>query len=155
MGLDMYLKKHIYIGAEFEHRKINGIIKVRAGKKEIPVNFKKVSYIIEEVGYWRKANAIHNWFVKNVQNGVDECQEAYVDTEKLEELLKLCKDVRKDHRRAHKLLPCVEGFFFGSYDYDKYYFQDICQTIKILQDVLKSKDENGYIDGDIYYRASW
>ena len=27
----------------------------------------------EEVGYWRKANAIHGWFVRNVQNGKDDC----------------------------------------------------------------------------------
>ena len=30
-------------------------------------HFKWLS-IFEEVGYWRKANAIHNWFVKNCQN---------------------------------------------------------------------------------------
>ena len=26
------------------------------------------------VAYWRKANAIHSWFVENCQDGVDECQ---------------------------------------------------------------------------------
>lgn len=26
-----------------------------------------------EIGYWRKANHIHNWFIKNVQNGKDDC----------------------------------------------------------------------------------
>lgn len=29
--------------------------------------------IKEEVGYWRKANAIHDWFVENVQDGIDDC----------------------------------------------------------------------------------
>ena len=29
------------------------------------------------VGYWRKANAIHNWFVQNVQDGRDECQKSW------------------------------------------------------------------------------
>lgn len=45
------------------------------------------------VGYWRKANAIHNWFVQNVQGGKDECQEAYVERKKLTELRDLCKQV--------------------------------------------------------------
>ena len=31
------------------------------------------SRIIEQVGYWRKANQIHNWFVENVQDGEDDC----------------------------------------------------------------------------------
>lgn len=26
---------------------------------------------LEEVAYWRKHNAIHNWMVNNVQEGVD------------------------------------------------------------------------------------
>lgn len=37
--------------------------------------------IAEDVGYWRKANAIHAWFVKNVQGGVDNCQSHEVSKE--------------------------------------------------------------------------
>lgn len=50
--------------------------------------------IMEEVGYWRKANQIHNWFVENVQHGVDDCD--YYDEvtqETLEDLLDVCKRV--------------------------------------------------------------
>lgn len=39
---------------------------------------------------WRKANAIHNWFVREVQDGVDDCGYHYVDEEKLAELRDLC-----------------------------------------------------------------
>ena len=31
------------------------------------------NHIAEQVGYWRKANAIHQWFVDNVQDGEDDC----------------------------------------------------------------------------------
>lgn len=41
----------------------------------------------EDVAYWRKANAIHNWFVQNVQDGEDNCGEYPVSKEKLLELL--------------------------------------------------------------------
>ena len=37
----------------------------------------------EEVGYWRKANQIHKWFVDNVQDGVDDCGEYKVTKEQL------------------------------------------------------------------------
>lgn len=38
------------------------------------INPEKVKEITEEVGYWRKANAIHGWFVDNVQKGNDDCK---------------------------------------------------------------------------------
>lgn len=46
-----------------------------------------------EVFYWRKANAIHYWFVKNVQNGNDDCGLYPVSKEKIQDLLSLCKKV--------------------------------------------------------------
>lgn len=48
----------------------------------------------EEVGYWRKANAIHNWFVDHVQDGYDDCRyHNEVTKEVLEELLDTCTKV--------------------------------------------------------------
>ena len=50
--------------------------------------------IDEEVGYWRKANQIHNWFVENIQDGVDDCNyHREVTPEDLEELLDICQRV--------------------------------------------------------------
>lgn len=50
--------------------------------------------ITEEVGYWRKANAIHNWFVENVQDGIDDCDyHNEVTEENLIELKDLCHEV--------------------------------------------------------------
>ena len=45
---------------------------------------------IAEVGYWRKANAVHGWFVRECANGVDECQEIPVSKIKLLELQAQC-----------------------------------------------------------------
>lgn len=50
---------------------------------------------LTEVAYWRKANAIHKWFVDNVQDGIDECQESPVTREQLNELLAVCHEVIK------------------------------------------------------------
>ena len=50
--------------------------------------------IIQQVGYWRKANQIHNWFVENVQNGVDDCGAYEVNEYQLQELLDLCEEVQ-------------------------------------------------------------
>lgn len=50
--------------------------------------------IMEDVGYWRKANQIHNWFVENIQDGEDDCRyHREVTKEDLEELLDICQRV--------------------------------------------------------------
>lgn len=49
--------------------------------------------IFEDVGYWRKANAIHAWFVDNVQNGEDDCEPHEVSKEQLMKLYLICKTI--------------------------------------------------------------
>ncbi len=50
--------------------------------------------IYEQVCYWRKANAVHKWFVDNVQDGEDDCEyHDEVTKEKLEELIGICKKI--------------------------------------------------------------
>jgi len=48
----------------------------------------------KEVGYWRKANQIHNWFVENVQNGEDDCDyHREITISDFQSLRRLCKKV--------------------------------------------------------------
>ena len=54
--------------------------------------------IKEQVASWRKANAIHNWFVENVQDGVDDCGIYEVSKEDLENLLHICKLIKNKCR---------------------------------------------------------
>lgn len=108
MGLDMYLYRKTYVsdydgdGESYEERQNNSSRKQLkiTGLRE-RVNPSKVVYIVEEVGYWRKANAIHQWFVQNVQGGEDDCKPYYVDSEKLRELLSLCERILSET----KLIP--------------------------------------------------
>lgn len=105
-----------------------------------------------ELAYWRKANAIHNWFVKNVQGGKDDCDEYYVPLEKLRELKEDCEKVLADNKLATEILPSLKGFFFGSYSYDEYYERDLVRTVEILDKILSSPDAK---DWWIQYRSSW
>lgn len=101
------------------------------------------------MGYWRKSNQIHNWFVETIGNGIDECQKMFVTRENLEELKSLCEQVLADHSLASELLPTGAGFFFGSTEYDEYYFTDLKETVKIIDRCLASKFD--YFE----YQASW
>ena len=52
--------------------------------------------IMKQVGYWRKENMIHQWFVDHVQNGVDDCKYHNECTKEiLEELLDTCEEVKR------------------------------------------------------------
>jgi hypothetical protein len=156
MGLDMYLSKKTYV-KQWEHQGDDNF-KVEVTKKGEAVSHikpERISYIEEEVGYWRKSNQIHNWFVKNVQNGIDDCGTYFVGEEQLEELLELCKRVIDNNELAEELLPSTSGFFFGSTEYDEWYFSELTNTVEIIESLLSERNERGYIDGDIYYHSSW
>ena len=97
-----------------------------------------------------KSYQIHQWFVDNVQQGEDDCGNYYVGRETLEELLEICKKVKEDNSLAEKLLPTQSGFFFGGTEYDEWYFQDIDNTIEILEECLKDKSAD-----EFEYHSSW
>lgn len=94
MGLDMYLSKKRYV-KNWEHMQPNELHSVIVRKGDKKINSKlPVTEIVYEAAYWRKANAIHNWFVQNTQDGEDRNGvETWVSREQLQELLDLCKHV--------------------------------------------------------------
>ena len=181
MGLDMYLSKKTYVKKwSHQEKKDQFSVTIKKGnKKYTGVNPERVSYVTEQVGYWRKFNALHNWFVENCQDGRDECQESYVDREKLEELVitlhqvkniletspkkkvqvengwsngekTFCEiEVVEDTDKLDELFPTSSGFFFGGTDYDMYYQDQVNETIELIESLLK---EGG---GEFCYQASW
>lgn len=150
MGLDMYLYKKTYIknwGFMSPEERVEVIIKI---DKKSGIKPERISEIVEEVAYWRKFNALHNWFVEKCQNGIDECQDTYIERVKLESLVDILKQIKEDHSKAEELLPTQSGFFFGGTEYDEWYFKDVEETLSTLQDLL---EEEGL--GDFYYHSSW
>lgn len=166
MGLDMYLSRLTYVkqwSYDTDENKFDVRVE-RGGKLYTKINPKKISYIVEEVAYWRKANQIHNWFVQNCQGGVDECQTAHVSVEQLETLLATCHEVMAhhkkhptDHSKSQELLPVSKGFFFGSGEYDEYYYADIDETITMLSEILGvgTDKKHGFDLSEFEYKSSW
>ena len=116
---------------------------------------KKYGYctIHEQVGYLRKANQIHNWFVKNIQDGIDDCQyHREVTKEDLEELLYTCYEVLCNPDLAELKLPTQCGFFFGSTDYDEWYIKNVKSTVDIITKILETTDFDKQM---ICYISSW
>ena len=83
--------------------------------------------IHESVGYWRKANQIHGWFVENVQNGEDDCRMYEVTKGELMELRDLCLDVL-----AHCVL--IKVMVKNGQQYENGKWSDIIEDGKVIVD---------------------
>ena len=56
----------------------------------------------KELMYWRKANQIHNWFVQNCQNGVDDCGRYAITVADLKKLKEVVRQTLRYHRVVRK-----------------------------------------------------
>ena len=151
MGLDMYLSRKKYV-KNWSHQPPEKRFQGVAFKGSQAIDLSKLSYLEFEAMYWRKANAIHEWFVENVQEGVDDCGTYYVTLDKIEELILTIERVleKKDDEEAKALLPPSEGFFFGSTDIDDHYWDELRETRWKLIEDMEANPEDEY-----YYQSSW
>ena len=159
MGLDMYLYAKRYLspyvdGADTNRQKaiqdlfpeLDNLQERSNGRTDLS----PVKQVFIEIGYWRKANAIHKWFVENVQENKDDCGDYYVDREQLQSLRKLCMEVLTNRGKAEEILPTASGFFFGSTNYDEWFFDGLEDTVRIIDNCLSLP--NGW---SFEYTSSW
>lgn len=98
------------------------------------------------VGYFRKVNFFYRYFADKL---IDEV--AWIEREDLVDIIDRCEKVLKDHSLAEKLLPTQCGFFFGSTDYNEWYFEDVKDCLKQMKGLLKDLKE----DEQLYVVMSW
>lgn len=176
----MMLHKKVYIGAQYEHRKITGSINIKKEGKRLDFGMDNLEYLEYEVIYWRKANAIHAWFVRTVQDNVDDCGTYPVTHEQLKELLDLCKETVKalenatpietknqkvltpdglideevsiyDPKVVEGLLEPTGGFFFGNTDIDQWYVDSLKNTIHLLEVEMESVNNSNNNNDHVDY----
>ena len=179
----MYLSKKTYV-KNWSHQtpEETHSVEVRKGGVLHPgIKPERVSYITEEIMYWRKSNQIHGWFCNNTEELVDNVRYD-VSRDHLEQLLSDCKKVLeilntstksitqvaggwKDGKEymvdvevydnvdeVMEILPPTQGFFFGSETIDGWYKQDIENTIEVLTAELADEI---VVYSDYQYYASW
>jgi DNA topoisomerase IA len=149
MGQDMYLeaKRHLppYDAGLAPVRQAIGRAMGYTPPKEKPGNdatLMEITDVIVRVGYWRKCDPLHQWFVSNVLESYDDCRAAYVSPEVLAELEERLDGVREDPERASE--------HFVSEGDEPMSESDIDYTRKVVVHA-KTLQERGW---DIYYRAS-
>lgn len=158
MGLDMYLKRKVYYGLNYEHNRTK---ETKIIINDVIIDHTKLEEISFEAGYWRKFNALHNYFVENHQDGIDDCKEYYINKEDLQKIITLCEedmeylntlevkdDIYLNVDKDKLNLKPIDGFFFGSTEIDTWHYNKLKNTIRQLTKALT-------IEGDFYYQSSW
>lgn len=164
MGLDMYLTKELFLSKYGNDDRKSPREKLSISHPDFTIPEGKVGNIVVDVLQWRKANAVHAWFVDNVQDGDDDGDKYKVTKKQLQELLKISKNASKAYNRMttmhtdseepihpEEILPTKSGFFFGSTEYDDMYEDDLQLTIRGLEAELAEYEEGW----TYYYYASW
>lgn len=98
-------------------------------------------YGISDIGYFRKVNFLMSFF-----NYYDNCVFRKVEKSELEDLRERCYKIlsaKKKERQAlaEDLLPTQSGFFYGSTEYNEYYFDDVKEVKEWVEGVLENLDD--------------
>lgn len=155
MGLDMYLEKCNrkmwgYRNLDIDDVKVNNPTLYEELKPFIIQRGEYVHWesIFTEIGYWRKANAIHRWFVENVQNGADDCGYYEVSKEQIKELLEICITIKNKSKMQKGFVKNGEtyknGMWCPCYEEGEYIVNP-----KIASKLLPTRD--GFFFGSTAY----
>lgn len=107
------------------------------------------TYYALEDAYFRKVNFIRRHFENLLVD--EECLVDEADVANLVDICKLVLDNKGDTDFAMAHLPTQSGFFFGSTEYDDWYYHNVEDCIKQLTDLINSLEE-----GDkVLFSFSW
>ena len=162
MGLDMYLYAEKYVsGVEWTQGKdgvpsskpsaeFSAILETAGLSPDDLRSEYPSARLMFQVAYWRKVNAIHQWFVDNCGDGVDECQPYDVQRADLVVLLMMVNEAIET--RNGEVLAPQSGFFFGSTEIDEWYWKDLEATREMLTAIVDNPKFENY---GFTYQASW
>lgn len=156
MGLDMYVTAKVYNYSFMPCEYLKDGIDIIVKKTKCLGTLDSLSF---EFLYFRKVNWLHKWMVDNVQNGEDDCQPYEIDTELLEQVLSVIRQVMDDNSLAKDLLPTQSGFFFGDTRMEESYFEELKRVYDYistrLEEYKKFKEENPDVFVGFFYQSSW
>lgn len=91
----MYARRRVHVEqGDWQKPKDRYVVRIeRGGQPVAGIQFDRITSVDEEMIRWYGAHHIHEWFVDNVQDGIDDCKTYDVDETILRELLDCCEKV--------------------------------------------------------------
>lgn len=153
MGLDMYLYAEQYVsGYDFnpdaETEKYRDLVSA-FNAEDVVDDSTPSAYVKFTVGYWRKANAIHKWFVEHCQDGVDDCRDAWVGREQLAELKETSEAVLKSLKMKDGKVYAGSTIHPDGRVEERYIDGKVATFTEVAQDLLPTGD--GFFFGGTDY----
>ena len=93
----------------------------------------------EFLAYFRKVNFLFEFFSGSLN---EEEMTAVITRGEMEELIEKCEFVLNNRDKASEILPTCDGFFFGSLDYDDYYFESVAKVLLSFQVILENYSDD-------------
>lgn len=110
------------------------------------------NYGMEDIGYFRKVNFLVKFFEYE-----NDCEDKEITIDELTDLLERCEEVIKSHSKAkaEALLPTQSGFFFGSTEYNAYYFEDVKAVRDWCKGIIASAEDHPTEDYILLINCWW
>lgn len=105
-------------------------------------------YYLQYDAYFRKVNFLFAYFSPKM---VEDCYSS-VTLEDVNDLISKCERILSNEVKGEDTLPTQAGFFFGSTDYDDYYYYDVKDCLKQMKGFKKILEKSG---SDGYVIFSW
>jgi hypothetical protein len=161
MGLDIFFhktKRSNWNKIKKEIDAFNALSEEEQSKRYDERTHPTANFEPEEIGYFRKVNFLMEFF-----HYEGNCEHKEISKDELEELRNACIEIGRmkpckveyvkatsqwdkdrvvnvyseaDQKRCSELLPTQSGFFFGSTDYDEWYFRDVKEVLAWVDGVL-------------------
>ena len=107
---------------------------------------------LTEIGYWRKHNALHGFMNTFTDHDIENLEKVSLTKDNLQEILELSEAIIRKDLDPEYSMPVFEGFFYGSYEYDEWYFHRTQDTIEIMKNALR---DTNFDEDEVYYQAWW
>lgn len=143
-----YEMKNKYFEYEFE---LDALDKAKT-VKDVEAWFKDIHwewFSKPDAAYFRKVNSIYAYFADRLDD--ETCVVTKAD---IIDIMNKATEVLSEHdeETSMKLLPTQGGFFFGSTDYDDWYYEDMITILKEFGKLLKDWTDDNDI---VFVHMSW
>jgi hypothetical protein len=149
MGLDIFFYKEIYIGANYDSRKVTGTIDLKINGKPVKVDFNKISSIDESIvtfSTWMAMGILE--YIRDPGGDTN-----YIEHDIIKELCSLCEQI---YTERNTQLAIEELWCDGMKEYDEMEWNDYFNLMKEFVDIFKPIIEDPlFEEWSFSYHASY
>ena len=154
MGLDIYLSKKTFIGAMFDSRRIGGSINLFKREKKIPIKFRRLAYVIEDIYHGRKTHWLHHWLDIELPETLGNAEGQEISEDLIDRLHKACIEILEHRNKPDFKDVCKEKLHF---EFESEISEDDLKCfLDEVEDLAKATEPNEKTDDAVFIvSVSW